>query len=73
MGRRTGRGYGYIEKSPNLLTLERPDGMTHKAFRAFVRYATEFLVNEGLLFRRAKLNMPPRRVIWDRNKQNNII
>jgi len=56
-----------------LLTLERPDGMTDKAFRAFVQYATEFLVNEGLLFRRAKLNMPPRRVIWDRNDQNNII
>jgi len=56
-----------------LLTLARPDGMTDKAFRAFVRYTTEFLVNEGLLFRRAKLNMPPRRVIWDRNEQNNII
>jgi len=56
-----------------LLTLERPDGMTDKAFRAFVQYATEFLVNEGLLFRRAKLNMPPRRVIWDKNEQNNII
>jgi len=56
-----------------LLTLERPDRMMDKAFRAFVRYATEFLVNEGLLFRRAKLNMPPRRVIWDRNEQNNII
>jgi len=56
-----------------LLTLERPDEMTDKAFRAFVRYTTEFLVNEGLLFRRAKLNMPPRRVSWDRNEQNNII
>jgi len=56
-----------------LLTLGRPDGMTDKAFRGFVRYATEFLVNERLLFRRAKLNMPPRRVIWDRNDQNNII
>jgi len=58
---------------PYLLTLERPDGMTDRAFRAFVRYTTEFLVNEGLLFRRAKLNIPPRRVIWDRNEQTNII
>jgi len=56
-----------------LLMLERPDRMTDKAFRAFVRYTTEFLVNEGLLFRRAKMNMPPKRVIWDRNEQNNII
>jgi len=56
-----------------LLTLERPDGMTERAFRAFVRYATEFLVNEGLLFRRSKPNMPPRKVIWDKNEQTNII
>ena len=56
-----------------LLTLERSDGMTDRAFKAFVRYATEFLVNEGLLFRRAKLNMLLRRVIWERNEQNNII
>ena len=56
-----------------LLMLERLDGMTDRAFRAFVRYATEFLVNEGLLFRRAKVNMLSRRVIWDKNEQNNII
>jgi len=57
----------------HLLTLERPDGMTDRAIRAFVRYATEFLVNKGLLFRRSKPNMLPKRVIWDRNEQNNII
>jgi len=56
---------------PRLLMLSRqniffPD-------EAFIQYVTELLVNKELLFRRAKLNMPPRRIIWDRNKQNNII
>jgi len=46
-----------------LLTLATSDRMMDRAFRAFVEYATEFLVNERLLFRRAKLMMPPRRVI----------
>jgi len=56
-----------------LLTIARPDGMTDKAFRAFVLYGTEFLVNKRLFFRRTKLNMPPTRVIWHRNERNNII
>jgi len=56
-----------------LSTLQRPDGITDRAFGALRGYATKFLIHEGLLFRRSKLNMPPRRVIWDRNKQNNII
>jgi len=38
-------------------TLRRPDGITDRAFGV----------------RRSKPNMPPKRVIWDKNKQNNII
>jgi len=56
-----------------LSMLRRLDGITDRVFGALRRYATEFLANEGLLFKRAKLNMPPKRVIWDKNKQNNII
>jgi len=56
-----------------LSTLQRLDGMTDRAFGALRRYATEFLVNEGLLFRRAKPNMLPKRVIWDKNEQSRII
>jgi len=56
-----------------LSTLRRLDGITDRAFGALRGYTTEFLVNEGLLFRRAKLNMPPRKVIWDKNEQSSII
>jgi len=40
-----------------LATLQRPDGITNGAFGALRQYATEFLVNEGLLFQRSKPNM----------------
>jgi len=33
----------------------RPDRISDRAFGAFRRYATEFLVNEGLLFRRSSI------------------
>jgi len=56
-----------------LSMLERPDGMTDRAFGALRRYATEFLIHEGLLFRRSKPNMPPKRVIWDKSEQISII
>jgi len=56
-----------------LSILRRLDGITDRAFGALRRYATEFLIHEGLLFQRSKLNLPPRRVIWDKNEQTSII
>ena len=56
-----------------LETLQRPNGMTDKAFDTFKQYALRFLVHEGLLFRRSKPNMPPRRVIWDADQQKRIV
>jgi len=57
-----------------LSMLRRLDRITDRAFGALRRYATKFLIHERLLFRRrAKLNMPLRRVIWDRNEQTSII
>ena len=56
-----------------LLTLQRPVGMTDRAFNSFRQYALRFLMHEGVLFRRAKQNMPPKRVIWGKNVQNDII
>ena len=47
--------------------------MTDRAPHALKQYALRFLVHEGLLFRRAKVNMPPRRVVWDENDQKRII
>ena len=46
-----------------LLTLQRPDGMTDKALNSFKQYTLRFLDHKGLLFRRAKVNMSPWRVI----------
>jgi len=56
-----------------LLTLERPVGMTDKAFNSFRQHALRFLIYEVVLFRRAKQNMPPKRVIWGKNVQIDII
>ena len=56
-----------------LLTLQRPDGMTDKPFNSLKQYALRFLVHEGLLFRPPKVNMSPRRVIWDGHEQKKII
>jgi len=46
-----------------LLTLQRPVGMTDRVFNSFRQYALRFLMYEGVLFRRAKQNMPPKSVI----------
>jgi len=56
-----------------LTTLQRPGNMTNKQFDSFRQYALRFLVEEGQLFRRAKLGMPPKRVIWDQNEQKDIM
>ena len=56
-----------------LSTLQRLDRMTDRAFGALRRYATKFLIYEGLLFQRSKPNMLPKRVIWDKNEQTSII
>ena len=56
-----------------LLMLQRPKGMMDKAFNSFKQYALRFLVHKGLLLRKAKVNMPPRRVIWDGHEQKTIM
>ena len=45
-----------------------------KKYLQFQRFATKFLLcEEGILFRRAKPNIPPKRVIRDPNKKIDII
>jgi hypothetical protein len=56
-----------------LTSLERPEGMTDKSFESFRRFALEFLVEGGWLFRRAKSGMPPKRVVWKEEEQKNIM
>ena len=49
-----------------LLTLKRPVEMSDKVYDSFPQFALKFLVHEGLLFFRNKVNIPPRRVVWDK-------
>ena len=55
-----------------LLTLKRPVGMSEKVYDSFRQFAFKFLVHEGLLFFRNKVNIPPRRVVWDKAQQDEI-
>ena len=49
-----------------LLTLKRPVGMSDKVYDSFRQFTLKFLVHEGLLVFRNKVNIPPRRVVWDK-------
>ena len=51
-----------------------PEGLMCKKYLQFHQFATKLLLcEEGMLFRRAKPNIPPKRVIWDPNKRIDII
>ena len=53
---------------------EHPEGLTRKKYLQFQRFATKFLLcEEGMLFRRAKPNILPMRVIWDPDERIDII
>ena len=60
-----------IKKYP--LTLKSPVGMSDKVYDSFRQFALKFLVYEGLLFFRNKVNIPPRRVVWDKAQLDEII
>ena len=51
-----------------LTKFERPEGLTR-----IQRYATGFLLRDGMLFKRSKPNISPKRVIWDKEERNEII
>src|SRR5258706_12102590 len=56
-----------------LTSFERLERLTRKIYLQFQPYATKFLLQEGVLFRRSKPNMLPKRVIWDLEEHNRII
>ena len=60
-----------IKKYP--LTLKSLVGMSDKVHDSFRQLALKFLVHGGLLFFRNKVNIPPRRVVWDKVQQDEII
>ena len=46
-----------------LETMRRPAGLPDGEFKRFKGLAVRFLLRDGLLYRRAKTGMPPRRVL----------
>ena len=56
-----------------LLTLTRPVGMSDKVYNTFQKFARKFLVYEGLLFFGNEINIPSRRVVWEKVQQDEII
>src|SRR5258705_3766701 len=47
-----------------LTTFERPEGLTRGKYLQFQRFATKFLLQDSVLFRHTKPNMPPSRAVW---------
>jgi hypothetical protein len=46
-----------------LATMRRPVGMEDAGFKQFKNFALRFLLREGVLYRRGKAWMPPRKVL----------
>ena len=56
-----------------LQTLRRPEGMDNTQYRRFRHKATDFLVQDGYLFKRMGRNQPVRRVVDDQGKRKAIL
>ena len=56
-----------------LTMFERPEGLTPNKYLQFQGFTTKFLLQDGILFRCAKPNMPPKRVVWNLKDRNSII
>ena len=57
-----------------LKDFEHPEGLTCKKYLQFQYFATKFLLcKEEMLFRGAKPNIPPKRIIWDPDERIDII
>ena len=56
-----------------LTTFERLEGLTYKKYLQFQCFATKLPLQDCLLFRCAKPNILPKRVVWNLEDRNNII
>lgn len=56
-----------------LQDVRKPPGMTPKDFRKLRNRAVKFLIMEGVLFRRGRVNLPPRRVVVSTAERNKVI
>ena len=54
---------GLQQAGEYLAGMRRPKGMGDAEFRRLKRFAVKFILREGVLYRRGKAGMPPRRVL----------
>ena len=56
-----------------LETMRRPAGMPDGEFKRFKGFAVKFLLRDGVLYRRAKTGMPPRRVLGNTKDKMEVL
>ena len=56
-----------------LETMRRPAGMPDGEFQRFKGFAVKFLLRDGVLYRRAKTGMPPRRVLGNTKDKMEVL
>ena len=56
-----------------LTTMQRPAGMADSDFKRFWGFALKFLVQDGILYRRGKVGMPPRRVLVKEEERQEVL
>ena len=56
-----------------LETMRRPAGMPDGEFKRFKGFAVKFLLSDGVLYRRVKTGMPPRRVLVNAKDKQEVL
>ena len=56
-----------------LETMRRPAGMQDGEFKRLKGFAVKFLLRDGVLYRRAKTGMPPRRVLGKTKNKTEVL
>jgi hypothetical protein len=64
---------GLVRIGEFLSTFRRPAGVGVAEFGAFKREATQFLLKDGVLYRRGKAGMPPRRVVGKQAERKEVL
>ena len=66
-------GEGNLQRVGEYLeTMRRPAGMPDGEFKRFKGFAVKFLLRDGVLYRRAKTGMPPRRVLGNTKDKEEV-
>ena len=64
---------GLQQAGEYLAGMRRPKGMGDAEFRRLKRFAVKFILREGVLYRRGKAGMPPRRVLVSGEEKEEVL